>query len=143
MTLYTKTDKDKHMLFTSIRLMICVGHADGYMGEKETSRIYGLVNSEHFTLRERQILMDDLDYPKSPELIVADMADMALSEKLTLLRQLYKIALVDRKLSPAEENQIRRIACLLGISDEKQRQVEEWIYEGIQWRERWKQIVEE
>ncbi len=141
--MHTKTDKDKHILFASIRLMICVGHADGYVGEKEVNRIFGLVNSEHFTLRERQILMDDLDYPKSPELIVADMADLTLGEKLTLLRQLYKIALVDRKLSPAEEKEIRRIACLLGISADKQRQVEEWIYEGIQWRERWKHIVEE
>lgn len=141
--MHTKTDKDKHILFASIRLMICVGHADGYVGEKEVNRIFGLVNSEHFTLRERQILMDDLDYPKSPELIVADMADLTLGEKLALLRQLYKIALVDRKLSPAEEKEIRRIACLLGISADKQRQVEEWIYEGIQWRERWKHIVEE
>jgi uncharacterized tellurite resistance protein B-like protein len=141
--LHTKTDKDKHILFTSIRLMICVGHADGYMGEKEVNRIFGLVNSEHFTLRERQILMDDLDNPKSPELIVADMTDLTLGEKLTMLRKLYQIALVDRKLSVAEGNEIRRIACLLGISNEKQRQVEEWIYEGIQWRERWKQIVPE
>jgi uncharacterized tellurite resistance protein B-like protein len=141
--LYTKTDKEKQISFASIRLMICVGHADGYIGSKEVGRIYDLVNSDHFTLRERQILMDDLDDPKRPELLVADMGDLSLGEKLTLLRQLYQIALIDRKLSPAEEREIRRIACLLGISDEKQREVEEWIYEGIQWRERWKHIVGE
>jgi uncharacterized tellurite resistance protein B-like protein len=141
--LYTKTDKDKQMLFTSIRLMICVGHADGYMGAKEMNRIHELVNAEHFTLRERQILMDDLDDPKRPEVIVADMVDLSHSEKLTLLRQLYQIALIDRKLSVPEAQQIRRIACLLGIPDVKQREVEEWIYEGIQWRERWKLIVGE
>jgi uncharacterized tellurite resistance protein B-like protein len=141
--LYTKTDKEKQLSFTSIRLMICVGHADGYMGAKEMGRIHQLVNSEHFTLRERQILMDDLDDPKRPEVIVADMVDLSHSEKLILLRQLYQIALIDRKLSAAEEQQIRRIACLLGIPDGKQREVEEWIYEGIQWRERWKLIVGE
>lgn len=143
MVLHTRTDKDKQILFASIRLMICVGHADGYVGEKEISRIFGLVNSEYFTLRERQILMDDLDHPKRPEMIVADLIDLTLGEKLTILRKLYQIALVDRKLSASEENEIRRIACLLGISDEKQRQVEEWIYEGIQWKQRWKQIVPE
>ncbi|MEJ8546765.1 TerB family tellurite resistance protein [Brevibacillus borstelensis] len=141
--MYTKTEKDKHILFASIRLIICVGHADGYIGNKEVSRIHELVNSEHFTLRERQILMDDMDYPKRPETIVKDMVDLSLSEKLGLLRQLYKIALVDHKLSLAETLEIRRISCLLGIPEEKQRQVEEWIVEGIQWRDRWKDIVGE
>jgi uncharacterized tellurite resistance protein B-like protein len=140
---YTKTEKDKHILFASIRLIICVGHADGYIGNKEVSRIHELVNSEHFTLRERQILMDDMDYPKQPETIVKDMVDLSLPEKLGLLRQLYKIALVDQKLSLAETLEIRRISCLLGISEEKQKQVEEWIVEGIQWRDRWKEIVGE
>ncbi|CAM5785624.1 MULTISPECIES: TerB family tellurite resistance protein [Brevibacillus] len=141
--MYTKTEKDKHILFASIRLIICVGHADGYIGNKEVSRIHELVNSEHFTLRERQILMDDMDYPKQPETIVKDMVDLSLPEKLGLLRQLYKIALVDQKLSLAETLEIRRISCLLGISEEKQKQVEEWIVEGIQWRDRWKEIVGE
>jgi len=141
--LQSSSEKEKQILFASIRLMICVGHADGYMGEKETRRIYQFVESQHFTLRERQILMHDLDVPKAPESIVADMILLTLPEKLTLLRQLYHIALVDRKLSPSEEKEIRRIACLLGISQEKQRQVEEWIYEGIQWRKRWEQIVAE
>nr|WP_194246881.1 TerB family tellurite resistance protein [Brevibacillus borstelensis] len=130
-------------MFASIRLIICVGHADGYIGNKEVSRIHELVNSEHFTLRERQILMDDMDYPKQPETIVKDMVDLSLPEKLGLLRQLYKIALVDQKLSLAETLEIRRISCLLGISEEKQKQVEEWIVEGIQWRDRWKEIVGE
>ncbi|KKX52666.1 MULTISPECIES: TerB family tellurite resistance protein [Brevibacillus] len=143
MEVYTKTEKDKHILFASIRLIICVGHADGYIGNKEVSRIHELVNSEHFTLRERQILMDDMDYPKQPETIVKDMVDLSLPEKLGLLRQLYKIALVDQKLSLAETLEIRRISCLLGISEEKQKQVEEWIVEGIQWRDRWKEIVGE
>jgi uncharacterized tellurite resistance protein B-like protein len=142
--LQTKQEKDKQLLFASIRLMICVGHADGYMGQKEISRIYEIVEKEpSFTLRDRQVLMDDIDVPKSPEKIVADMVTLTLAEKLTLLRQLYHIALVDRKLTPAEEKEIRRIACLLGITEQKQREVEQWVYEGIHWRERWQQIVGE
>jgi uncharacterized tellurite resistance protein B-like protein len=140
--LQASTEKEKRLLFASIRLMICVGHADGYMGEKEINRIYQLVEGKHFTLQERRILMSDLDDPKSPESIVRGMI-MTPAEKLTILRQLYQIALVDRKLSPAEEREIRRIACLLGIPEEKQRQVEEWIYEGISWRNRWEEIVGE
>ncbi|USG67304.1 TerB family tellurite resistance protein [Brevibacillus ruminantium] len=143
MELITKTEKDKRILFASIRLMICVGHADGYIGMKEVDRIHELVNSEHFTLRERQILMDDMDYPKQPESIVADMVDLTHTEKLMLLRQLYKIALIDHKLSLAETREIRRISCLLGISQDKQVQVEEWIKEGIEWRDRWKSIIEQ
>lgn len=139
----TKTEKDKHILFASIRLMICVGHADGYIGMKEVDRIHELVNSEHFTLRERQILMDDMDYPKQPETIIADMVDLSHAEKLTLLRQLFKIALIDQKLSPAETKEIRRISGLLGISEDKLHQVEEWILEGIAWRDRWKLIIDE
>lgn len=139
----TKTEKDKHILFASIRLMICVGHADGYIGMKEVDRIHELVNSEHFTLRERQILMDDMDYPKQPETIIADMVDLSHAEKLTLLRQLFKIALIDQKLSSAETKEIRRISGLLGISEEKLHQVEEWILEGIAWRDRWKLIIDE
>jgi uncharacterized tellurite resistance protein B-like protein len=141
--LQTKQEKDKQLLFASIRLMICVGHADGYMGQKEISRIYQIVEQEPFTLRERQVLTDDIHVPKRPETIIADMIKLTLAEKLTLLRQLYHIALIDRRLSPAEEKEIRRIACLLGITDDKQREVEEWVYEGIQWRERWQQIVGE
>jgi uncharacterized tellurite resistance protein B-like protein len=141
--LHTKTEKDKQILFASIRLMICVGHADGYIGNKEVTRIQEMVNSEHFTLKERQILMDDMDYPKRPETIVADMVDLTRTEKLMLLRQLYRIALIDHKLSPAETNEIRRIARLLGIPEEKVVQVEEWIEEGIRWRDRWKKIVDE
>ena len=139
----TKTEKDKHILFASIRLMICVGHADGYIGMKEVDRIHELVNSEHFTLRERQILMDDIDYPKQPETIIADMVDLSHAEKLTLLRQLFKIALIDQKLSSAETKEIRRISGLLGISEDKLHQVEEWILEGIAWRDRWKLIIDE
>ncbi|NGQ95398.1 TerB family tellurite resistance protein [Brevibacillus sp. SYP-B805] len=140
--LQASTEKEKRLLFASIRLMICVGHADGYMGEKEVNRIYQLVEGKHFTLQERRILMSDLDDPKSPESIVRGMS-MTPTEKLTILRQLYQIALIDRKLSPAEEREIRRIACLLDIPEEKQRQVEEWIYEGISWRNRWEEIVGE
>ncbi|QQE76527.1 TerB family tellurite resistance protein [Brevibacillus composti] len=143
MELLTKTEKDKHILFASIRLMICVGHADGYIGMKEVDRIHELVNSEHFTLRERQILMDDMDYPKQPETIIADMVDLSHAEKLTLLRQLFKIALIDQKLSSAETKEIRRISGLLGISEDKLHQVEEWILEGIAWRDRWKLIIDE
>jgi uncharacterized tellurite resistance protein B-like protein len=140
--LQASTEKEKRLFFASIRLMICVGHADGYMGEKEVNRIYQLVEGKHFTLQERRILMSDLDDPKSPESIVRGMS-MTPAEKLTILRQLYQIALIDRKLSPAEEREIRRIACLLDIPEEKQRQVEEWIYEGISWRNRWEEIVGE
>ncbi|QRG66036.1 DUF533 domain-containing protein [Brevibacillus choshinensis] len=139
--MFTKTEKDKHILFASIRLMICVGHADGYIGNKEVNRIHEMVNSEHFTLKERQILMDDMDYPKRPEVIVEDMIDMTQTEKLIMMRKLYHMALIDRKLSPKESQEIARIACLMGISEEKQAQVEEWIIDGIRWRERWNDIV--
>jgi len=139
----TKSEKDKQILFTSIRLMICVGHADGYIGNKEMNRIHELVNSEHFTLKERQILMDDMDDPKRPEVIVEDLMDLSLSEKLMIMRKLYHMALIDHKLSPKEANAIGRIACLIGISKEKQEQVEEWIIDGIRWRERWDHIVAE
>ncbi len=139
--MFTKTEKDKHILFASIRLMICVGHADGYIGNKEVNRIHEMVNSEHFTLKERQILMDDMDYPKQPEVIVEDMIDMTQTEKLIMMRKLYHMALIDRKLSPKESQEIARIACLMGISEEKQAQVEEWIIDGIRWRERWNDIV--
>jgi uncharacterized tellurite resistance protein B-like protein len=141
--LYTKTEKDKQILFASIRLMICVGHADGYIGNKEMNRITEIVNSEHFTLKERQILMDDMDYPKRPEVIVEDLVDLTQAEKLVMMRKLYHMALIDRKLSPLESGEIGRIACLIGISQEKQAQVEDWIKEGIVWRERWKDIVGE
>ncbi|CAJ1001824.1 MULTISPECIES: DUF533 domain-containing protein [Bacillales] len=141
--MYSKTEKDKQILFASIRLMICVGHADGYIGNKELTRIQEIVNSEHFTLKERQILMDDMDYPKRPETIVADLMDLTRAEKLMLLRKLYRIALIDHKLSQAETNEIRRIARLLGIPEGKIAQVEAWIEEGIRWRERWKKIVDD
>lgn len=141
--LYTKMEKDKQILFASIRLMICVGHADGYIGNKEVNRIHEMVNSEHFTLKERQILMDDMDYPKRPEDIVRDLVDLSQTEKLVMMRKLYHMALIDRKLSPKESKEIARIACLIGISEEKQAQVEEWITDGIKWRERWNEIVAE
>lgn len=141
--MHTVTEKEKRSLFASIRLMICVGHADGYMGEKEVNHIYQLVEGKHFTLRERQILMNDLENPKTPESIVSEMILMNQTEKLTLLRQLYQFALVDRKIKPVEEQEIKRIACLLGISEEKQREVEAWIYEGIAWRNRWEEIIGE
>ncbi|WNC17771.1 DUF533 domain-containing protein [Brevibacillus brevis] len=136
-------EKDKQILFASIRLMICVGHADGYIGNKEVNRIHEMVNSEHFTLKERQILMDDMDYPKRPEDIVRDLVDLSQTEKLVMMRKLYHMALIDRKLSPKESKEIARIACLIGISEEKQAQVEEWIIDGIKWRERWNEIVAE
>ncbi|RNB87789.1 TerB family tellurite resistance protein [Brevibacillus fluminis] len=123
--------------------MICVGHADGYMGMKEMTSISQMVNNEHFNLRERQVLMDDLDHPKSPEEIVEEMLPLDLTSKLTVIRQLYHIALIDRKLSVAEQCEIRRIAVLLGIPADKQEQVESWIADGIVWRERWQQIVGE
>ncbi len=135
------SEKDKHILFTSIRLMICVGHADGYMSQKEMNRIYQMVEKEHFSLRERQILMNDIDEPKQPEAVVADLVLLSKQEKLTLLRQLYQIAIADRNLSDSERRQIRRIADLLQIDRPKQQQVEDWIMEGICWRDRWKQIV--
>lgn len=141
--MYTKMEKDKQILFASIRLMICVGHADGYIGNKEVNRIHEMVNSEHFTLKERQILMDDMDYPKRPEDIVRDLVDLSQTEKLVMMRKLYHMALIDRKLSPKESKEIARIACLIGISEEKQAQVEEWITDGIKWRERWNEIVAE
>ncbi|GED72150.1 hypothetical protein BRE01_58520 [Brevibacillus reuszeri] len=139
--MYTRTEKDKHILFASIRLMICVGHADGYIGNKEVNQIHDIVNAEHFTLKERQILMDDMDYPKRPEVIVEDLVDLTQNEKLVMMRKLYHMALIDRKLSVMETKEIARIASLIGISEEKQAQVEAWIREGIAWRERWKEIV--
>ena len=141
--MFTKAEKEKHILFASIRLMICVGHADGYIGNKEINRIHEMVNTEHFTLKERQVLMDDMDYPKRPEVIIQDLIDLTLEEKLMIMRMLYRMALIDRKLSRMEIEEIRRIAGLLGISPDKQQQVEEWIKEGIEWRERWNEIVAE
>lgn len=137
------SDKDKQIFFTSIRLMICVGHADGYISQKEISRIYQMVEKEHFTLRERQILTSDIDEPKQPESIVEDLGLLSRLEKLTLLRQLYHMAIADRNLSGSERDQIRRISDLLEIDPGKQQQVEEWIMEGVSWRDRWKQIVAE
>ncbi|MGC5326660.1 DUF533 domain-containing protein [Brevibacillus sp. SYSU BS000544] len=136
-------EKDKHIFFTSIRLMICVGHADGYISQKEISRIYQMVEKEHFTLRERQILTSDIDEPKQPESIVEDLGFLSKLEKLTLLRQLYHMAIADRNLTESERDQIQHIANLLKIEPEKLQQVEEWIMEGVSWRERWKQIVAE
>ncbi|WP_019123446.1 TerB family tellurite resistance protein [Brevibacillus massiliensis] len=137
-----RTEQEKLLLLTSIRLMICVGHADGYMGEQEIARIYEMVNSR-FTLRERQILIDDFDEPKTPEQILSNMQAMTNTEKLTLLRQLYRIALADNRLSSAEQKTIHRIAALLGIGSDKLQQVEDWMLEGLYWKERWKQIVGE
>ncbi|UFJ41675.1 TerB family tellurite resistance protein [Brevibacillus humidisoli] len=136
-------ENEKQILFNSIRLMICVGHADGYMGEKEIGRVYRMVESERFTLRERQVLMDDIDNPKRPDQLVQDMADLTRTEKLRLLRQLYHVAVADRKITPAEQQEIRRIAGLLGIEQDKLQQVEDWILEGIDWKERWQKIVGE
>lgn len=136
-------DTEKNILFNSIRLMICVGHADGYMGEKEIGRIYRIVESEHFNLRERQVIMDDIDNPKRPEQLVADLGNLSQVEKLRLLRYLYHIAVADRKITSGEKREIRRIAKLLGIEQEKLQQVEDWIIEGIHWKERWKKIVGE
>ncbi|GAA4703392.1 DUF533 domain-containing protein [Brevibacillus fulvus] len=134
-------EKEQQLLFLSIRLMICVGHADGYVGEKEISRIYQVVGNEPFSLRDRQILMNDIDEPKSPESILAEAITLTLTEKLTLLRKLYNMAIIDRKLNKAEEQEIRKISQLLGISEEKQRQVEEWVYEGLKWKARWEEIL--
>lgn len=139
----TVTEKEKKILFVSIRLMICVGHADGYIGEKEVNWIYQQVEGTHFSLRERQILMNDIDVPKTPASIIAELIPMTLQEKLILLRQLYHFALVDRKIRPTEEAAIKEIAALLEISEEKQAIVAAWIAEGIEWKKRWEDIVAE
>lgn len=136
-------DMDKTILFNSIRLMICVGHADGYMSEKEIGYIYRIVESEYFNLRERQIIMDDIDNPKQPEQLVAELGNLSQVEKLRLLRYLYHIAVADQKITSSEKLEIRRIAKLLGIEPEKLQQVEDWVIEGIHWKERWKKIVGE
>ena len=137
------SEKDKQIFFLSIRLMICVGHADGYINQKEINRIYQMVEKEHFTLRERQILMNDIDEPKQPEAIIEDLVLLSRVEKLTILRQLYQMAIADRNLKESECIQIRKIADLLEIDQAKQLEVEEWIMEGVAWRDRWKQIVGE
>lgn len=141
--LHTTVEEEKQILFHSIRLMICVGHADGYMSGKELSRIYRMVESQHFTLRERQIIMDDLDHPKHPDVMAREMAHLPRSEKLKLLRHLYQVAIADRKLSEKETAMIRNIAALLQIETEIQEQVEAWVLEGIERQERWRRIVGE
>lgn len=127
-----------------IRLLICVAQADGYIDEVEKEWIFRHVQQELFSVRERQIFHDDIENPKDCRLLAEGISSLLnWNEKMMLIRKLFKLACSDKKISIEEKEVIYQIASILEIEEEKTKQVENWIVDGMKWLERWEEILAE
>jgi uncharacterized tellurite resistance protein B-like protein len=136
------TDAASHPKLYEIRLLICVAQADGYLDEEEKERIFHQVNLDIFTVRERQILHDDLEHPKNPEELAQEVCPyLTMPEKMMLIRKMFKLASLDKEITQEEIVVIYLIGETLGLTRDKIAEIQEWVVEGMAWLLRWENIV--
>jgi uncharacterized membrane protein YebE (DUF533 family) len=136
------TDAASHPKLYEIRLLICVAQADGYLDEEEKERIFHQVNLDIFTVRERQMLHDDLEHPKNPEELAQEVCPyLTMPEKMMLIRKMFKLASLDKEMTQEEIVVIYLIGETLGLTRDKIAEIQEWVVEGITWLLRWENIV--
>jgi uncharacterized membrane protein YebE (DUF533 family) len=136
------TDAASHPKLYEIRLLICVAQADGYLDEEEKERIFHQVNLDIFTVRERQMLHDDLEHPKNPEELAQEVCPyLTMPEKMMLIRKMFKLASLDKEMTQEEIVVIYLIGETLGLTRDKIAEIQEWVVEGIAWLLRWENIV--
>jgi uncharacterized tellurite resistance protein B-like protein len=136
------TDAASHPKLYEIRLLICVAQADGYLDEEEKERIFHQVNLDIFTVRERQMLHDDLEHPKNPEELAQEVCPyLTMPEKMMLIRKMFKLASLDKEITQEEIVVIYLIGETLGLTRDKIAEIQEWVVEGMAWLLRWENIV--
>lgn len=127
-----------------IRLLICVAQADGYIDDIEKECIFRQVQQELYSVKERQIFHDDIENPKDWKLLAQEVAPLInWSDKMFLIRKLFKLATKDNLLQKEETEMIYQIAQIIGIDHMKIKEIENWVIEGMDWSARWRKIVQE
>ena len=135
-------DAASHPKLYEIRLLSCAAQADGYLDEIEQEKIFRQVNLDIFSVRERQIFHDDLEYPKDPKELAEQLSPYINDEeKMMLLRKMFKLVAMEKRMTAEERRMIFTIGCELGISEDKIIEIEHWIMEGVAWISRWDEIV--
>lgn len=139
-----EADAASHPKLYEIRLLICVAQADGYLDDEEMQRIFQQVNLDVFTVRERQIFHDDLENPKNAEELALEVSPyLDHTEKMVLIRKMFKLAALDKEIAQEEIAMIHCIGKALGLTEYTIKQIKEWVMEGITWQSRWSGIVQD
>lgn len=135
-------DAASHPKLYEIRLLICVAQADGYLDEIEQEKIFRQVNLDIFSVRERQIFHDDLEYPKDPKELAEQLSPyITQEEKMILIRKMFKLVAMEKRMTAEERRMIFVIGRELGIQEETITEIEHWVMEGAAWISRWDAIV--
>ncbi|BAU29176.1 uncharacterized protein DUF533 [Aneurinibacillus soli] len=135
-------DAASHPKLYEIRLLICAAQADGYLDDIEQEKIIRQVNLDIFSVRERQIFHDDLEYPKNPKELASQLCPYITDEeKMMLIRKMFKLVAMEKVMTAEERRMIFTIGRELGIQDEKIEEIEQWIMEGIAWMSRWDSVI--
>lgn len=125
-----------------IRLLICVAQADGYMDETEKEWIYYQVGKDVYSVRERQVFHDDMENPKDWQKFAEEICPLLTwKEKLIFIRKIFKLASLDKQIKIEEKNIIYQISYVLQVEEEKIKEIENWVMDGINWVAKWNQIL--
>ncbi|BAW79554.1 hypothetical conserved protein [Candidatus Nitrosoglobus terrae] len=65
-----------------IRAMIGAAKADGQIDQKELDKIFGRINADHLTDKERQFLMEELSRPTDLQALVAAVPNQAVAAQV-------------------------------------------------------------
>ncbi|WP_051331145.1 DUF533 domain-containing protein [Aneurinibacillus terranovensis] len=142
--MYEPVSAAEHPQVYEIRLLICVAQADGYLDKEEKEKIFQQVHLDMFSVRERQIFHDDIENPKDPIAIANEVGPhLSYHAKLMLTRKMFKLADMGEGLTEEETTAIYQIARCLGLKEEKIREIEHWVVEGMAWIARWDEIAAE
>lgn len=140
--MHEKLDAASHPRLYEIRLLICAAQADGYLDDIEQEKIFRQVNLDIFSVRERQIFHDDLEYPKNPKDLASELSPYITDEeKMLLIRKMFKLVAMEKVMTNEERRMIFTTGCELGIQDEKIKEIEQWVMEGVAWISRWDVIT--
>lgn len=82
----------------------------------------------------------DLEKPAVQEYFKVDFDTKA--KKIFLLEEIIQLANIDQDYSLAERHEVRKMAKEMGISDNTVEAIEEWVHDGIEWREKGETLLQ-
>lgn len=115
------------------------------------ARIDGELSKEEITAIQQICLELGLDFPhifEGKEPIVLNLEEILqqisspLSKRVIIL-ELVKLAHADKNYTDSEHKSIQYIANILGVSEEKIVEIEEWVQEGVVWFDNGIKIISE
>ena len=114
-----------------IELLIAISRADGQIRSEEEAFITNFGNE----IGVKQDFSSNVNLEKSCQQITKEQS------KIIAMQEIIRLALIDGNYDSEERKGVEVIANLLGLSQEKLQNIENWIFEGQRWIEKGEEML--